>query len=348
MKKRNQILYTFFAFISLIVTIVPVYADRGIEIVGSSTVYPFSTVVAERFSQIVGGKTPKIEATGSGAGIKLFCAGDGEGTIDITNSSRRMKASEQKICAQSGVKDIIEVKIGYDGIVIAQSLSSEKFELTPKEMFLALAKYVPNASGKLIRNPNETWNNVNSDLPNTQIILYGPPPSSGTRDSFVELVLEEGCQKFPSIKAIKEQDEKTFKAVCHGIREDGLFIEVGENDNLIVQKLHNEPRALGILGYSFLEQNSDRLRGIAISGIEPKFEYIISRKYPISRSLYLYVKKSHLEYKGNLSDFIDFFVSEDVMGEDGLLIDRGLIPLSIDEYHEVLSAVDDKIPMLQL
>lgn len=348
--KKNYFKILWMMF-SVILMNAPTSAAESIEIVGSSTVYPFSTVVAERFSQIIGGKTPKIESTGSGGGIKLFCSNDSSSAIDITNSSRRLKKSEQQICQKNGIEDIIEVKIGYDGVVIVQSWVSEVFQLkhlTRREIFLALAKQIPDSSGKLRKNRNKRWRDINPTFPNFKIVVYGPPPTSGTRDAFAELVLEEGCQTFPQLQELKKQDKIKFKVVCHSIREDGAYIEAGENDNLIIQKLTNKPRAIGILGYSFLEQNSDVLRGIYIEEVEPTFDTILEGSYPLSRPLYFYAKKSHIDKTTDLGQFLDFFVSEDVMGEDGFLVDRGLIPLPLDEYEDVKSRVINRISMPQL
>lgn len=317
-----------------------------IEIVGSSTVYPFSTVAAERFSQITGNKAPKIESTGSGGGMKLFCKGAGAGAPDITNSSRRMKASEQKLCRENGVSGVIEVKIGYDGIVIAQSLDGEEMQLTREDVFLALARQIDDGSGALIDNPHATWRDVNPALPAKAIHVYGPPPTSGTRDAFSELVLEKGCaQSSEAIAAMKKSDKKKFKAVCHAIREDGAYVEAGENDNLIIQKLTAAPDALGVFGYSFLEESADKVRGLPVDGVVPTFEAIADGGYPVSRPLYFYVKKAHLGKTAALEEFVDFFVRQDVMGEDGFLSERGLIPLPPGEYADVAAAAKGRQDM---
>ena len=249
-------------------------ARDQIRIVGSSTVFPFSTAVAERFGKTTDFKTPVVEATGSGGGLKLFCAGVGVGHPDVTNSSRRIKASEVKMCADNGVAEVVEVKIGYDGIVVANSKKTAQYELTLKDLFLALAKDVPDGEGKLIANPYKTWKDVNPGLPAAKIEVLGPPPTSGTRDAFVELALEGGCKSFDWIKALKKSDKNRYKAICHTIREDGAYVEAGENDNLIVQKLEANPDALGVFGFSFLDQNSDKVQGSKIDGVEPEFELI--------------------------------------------------------------------------
>ncbi|MGH8165978.1 MAG: substrate-binding domain-containing protein, partial [Woeseiaceae bacterium] len=265
-----------------------------IYIVGSSTVYPFSTVVAERFGRGSSFKTPKVESTGSGGGLKLFCDGVGVQYPDIANSSRAIKQSEIDACAANGVDDIIEVKIGYDGIVIANAIGSPEMNLTREEIFLALAKQVPgDAEGELVANPHRRWSDINPDLPATNIEVLGPPPTSGTRDAFVELAMEGGCKSIPWIAAIASSDEDRFKSICHTIREDGAFIEAGENDNLIVQKLEGNSRAMGIFGFSFLDQNADKVKPAGVDGVVPTFDTISDGTYPVSRPLYFYAKKAH-------------------------------------------------------
>jgi len=305
-----------------------------IEIVGSSTVYPFAAVVAEAFGKSTEYKTPKIESTGSGGGFKLFCQGVGQNHPDITNSSRRIKQSEVDLCATNGVKDIVEVKVGYDGIVFANSKKADVLSITLKDMFLALAKEVPNPSGSetLIANPYTTWSEVNPDLPKIKIEVLGPPPTSGTRDAFVELAMEGGCKTFDWIAAIKGVDKNQYKSICHSIREDGAYVEAGENDNLIVRKLEANPKAFGIFGYSFLDQNSDKVQGAKVEGVEPEFDAIAEGDYPISRSLYFYVKKAHVGVTPGLQEFAAEFLSEKASGEEGYLSDRGLIPM-LEEEH---------------
>ncbi|CAM3556038.1 PstS family phosphate ABC transporter substrate-binding protein [Paraphotobacterium marinum] len=312
-----------------------VFARDTINIVGSSTVYPFATVVAEKFGKGSQFRVPKIESTGSGGGLKLFCQGLGVNTPDITNASRKIKASEIELCKKNSVNEIVEVKIGYDGIAIANSKKSAPVNLTLKEIFLALAKNVPNDKGKLIPNPYTHWNQINSNLPNQKIEVLGPPPTSGTRDAFVELAMEGGCKAFPSILKIKKEDKAKYKAVCHAMREDGAYIEAGENDNLIVKKLEKNPNAFGIFGFSFLEQNLDKVHGSKINNIEPNFSSIGDGKYPISRSLYFYVKKAHLDVIPGLKEYVLAFTSKNAIGPDGYLTDRGLIPLAPSEWKIV-------------
>ena len=300
-----------------------------IEIVGSSTVYPFTTVVAETFGNKTKFKTPKIESTGTGGGAKLFCAGVGIDSPDITNASRRMKKSEFDTCQKNGVKDIIEVQVGFDGIAFANSKKAEKMTLTRKDIYLALAKTVPGKNeGELMLNPYTTWKDVNPALPAIKIEVLGPPPTSGTRDAFAELALEGGCKTFPAIAALKKTDGDLYKATCHEVREDGHFIEAGENDNLIVQKLEANPNALGVFGFSFLDQNSDKVQGSIIDGSDLSFDTIADGSYPVSRPLYFYVKAAHIGKVPGIKEFLAEFVSEDSFGEDGYLLEKGLIPLS--------------------
>ena len=310
-----------------------------IEIVGSSTVYPFATVVAETFGKKTKFKTPKIEATGSGGGLKLFCSGNGIDTPDITNSSRRIKKSEVALCAKNGVNNITEVQVGFDGIAIANAKKGSTFNLSLKDIFLALAKEVPgDKEGELIENPYKTWKEVNADLPNIKIEVLGPPPTSGTRDAFAELALEGGCKKIDWIKALKKTDKSKYKSLCHTIREDGAYIEAGENDNLIVQKLVKNKDALGVFGFSFLDQNADKVKGAVIDGVEISFENIADGQYPVSRPLFFYVKGDHVGKVPGIAEFLAEFTSEDAWGDDGYLTEKGLIPLSEEKREEIATA----------
>jgi phosphate transport system substrate-binding protein len=301
----------------------------SINVVGSSTVYPFTTVVAERFGKVTRFKTPHIESTGTGGGMKLFCASNAIDTPTMANASRRMKKSEFDMCADNGVTDITEVILGYDGIVVANSKKASQMSLSRKDLFLALAKEVPAKDGseKLVANPYKTWKDINSSLPATKIEVLGPPPTSGTRDAFLELVMEDGCSHFSWIKALKKKDKSKYKQICHSIREDHAYIEAGENDNLIIQKLNTNTKALGIFGFSFLEQNSDIIQGSLIDNVEPTFEGISDGTYPVSRPLYFYVKNSHANKVPGVMEFLDEFTSKGAMGDEGYLTDRGLIPL---------------------
>ena len=314
-----------------------------ISIVGSSTVYPFATVVAERFGRTTGYKTPKIESTGSGGGMKLFCSGLGTQSPDITNASRRIKSSEFKDCQNNGVKEIVEVKVGYDGIAIANSRKSTQFKLTRKEIFLALAKEVPAKDGseRLIDNPYERWSEINASLPNTKIEVLGPPPTSGTRDAFAELALEGGCKKIGWIKAMKKKDKSRYKQICHTVREDGAYIEAGENDNLIVQKLEANPAALGVFGYSFLDQNLDKVQGSLVDGVAPEFEDIAAGKYPVSRPLFFYVKKAHIGKVPGIREFLSEWNKESTWGDEGYLTERGLIPMPTTERRQFSSDIKE-------
>ncbi|PLX46448.1 MAG: phosphate ABC transporter substrate-binding protein [Desulfobulbaceae bacterium] len=304
-----------------------------IAVVGSSTVYPFATVVAEQFGKTTQFKTPKIEATGSGGGLKLFCSGVGVEFTDMTNASRRIKKSEVEQCDKNGVKDIIEIKIGYDGIVLANSKKVKPLQVTRKEIFLALAKEVPDPKGgaSLIPNPYSKWSDINAGLPDIKIEVLGPPPTSGTRDAFMELVMETGAEDFGWIKALSDSDKSEFKKIAHTMREDGPFVEAGENDNLIVQKLDVNPDAVGIFGFSFLDQNTDKIQGALIDGVEPTFEAIAEGQYPVSRPLYLYVKKAHAGVIPGFNEFLNEFTSEKAWGEDGYLADKGMIPMPDEE-----------------
>lgn len=306
-------------------------ARDNIEIVGSSTVFPFATVVAETFAKKTGRPAPKVEATGSGGGMKLFCGGTGINTPDITNASRRIKQSELDQCKANGVSPV-EVKVGYDGIAIANSKQADAFALTRKDLYLALAKDVPQGDdGNLVPNPYKMWNEVNPDLPAQKIEVLGPPPTSGTRDAFVELAMEGGCTTFDRIKAEKKKDKANYKAICHNIREDGAYIETGENDNLILQKLDTNPNALGIFGFSFLDQNEDSVQGASIDGVDIDFDNIAAGDYPVSRPLYIYVKKEHAKTMTDIAGFIGEFTSDDAWGEDGYLADKGMIPMPEEE-----------------
>ena len=322
-------------------------ARDQINIVGSSTVYPFATVVAERFGKSTTYKTPKIESTGSGGGLKLFCAGVGVSTPDITNSSRKIKSREVETCSKNGVGDVTEAKIGYDGIVLANSKAVAPMELTRREIFLALAREVPDPDGteSFVANPYTTWKDVNPALPDSKIEVLGPPPTSGTRDAFAELALEGGCKTFAWIKAMRKKDKKMYKSYCHSVREDGHYIEAGENDNLIVQKLTANPSALGVFGFSFLDQNSDKVQGSIVDGVAPTFEAISDGSYPVSRPLYFYIKNAHLDAIPGIREFVAEFMSDKASGADGYLSEKGMIPMSTDERGELVPKVTSFTPL---
>ena len=297
-----------------------------IRIVGSSTVYPFATVVAEQFGRGGKFKTPIVESTGTGGGLKLFCAGAGADTPDVANASRRIKASEVELCGKNGVSPITEVKIGYDGIVLAHSKKTPGINLSRRQLFLALAKEIPGAGGALVSNPHKSWKDVDPSLPARKIEVLGPPPTSGTRDAFNELAIEAGCKTFPALAALEASDNARFKKTCLSIREDGVYVEAGENDNLIVQKLVANANAVGVFGYSFLSQNTDVIAPETVEGVTPDFEDILSGKYSLSRPLYIYVKDAHAASIPGLRELVNEFASEKAIGEFGYLVDKGLIP----------------------
>jgi phosphate transport system substrate-binding protein len=305
----------------------PALARDQIRIVGSSTVYPFTTTVAENFGKTSGMKTPVVESTGTGGGMKLFCSGAGEDTPDMTNASRQIKKSEFEECAKNGVTEIVEIKVGFDGLSIAASKEAAPMKLTKEQIFLALAKQVPDKNGKLIDNPNKLWSDIDPSLAKEKIEVLGPPPTSGTRDSFMELAMEPGAAKFKSLADLKKSDVKAYDAVWKSMREDGAFVEAGENDNLIVQKLQANPKAVGIFGFSFLEENSSTIQDVEIDGVKASYESIASGEYKMSRPLYVYVKKQHVGVVPGIAEFVAEYVSEKALGEDGYLGAKGLITL---------------------
>ena len=325
-------------------------ARDQINIVGSSTVYPFSTVVAETFGNKTGIKVPKIESTGSGGGMKLFCKGLGTSHPDITNASRRIKKNEFNKCKENGI-DVVEIKVGYDGIVIANSKKAKLLNLTKRQIFLALAKQVPEGNkegGNLIDNPNKKWSDIAPNLPNKKIEVLGPPPTSGTRDAFNELAIEGGCKTFPKLKAIKKQDKKKYKAICRAVREDGAFIEAGENDNLIVQKLVENESAFGVFGFSFLIENEDKIQGSTVDGMAPTMETIADKSYGVSRPLYFYVKLAHVDIIPGIREFLEEYTSEDSWGPGGYLEERGMIPMPESEREFFKKNAEEIIPLTKL
>ena len=325
-------------------------ARDQINIVGSSTVYPFSTVVAETFGNKTGIKVPKIESTGSGGGMKLFCKGLGTSHPDITNASRRIKKSEFNKCKENGI-DVVEIKVGYDGIVIANSKKAKLLNLTKRQIFLALAKQVPEGNkegGSLVDNPNKKWSDIDPNLPNKKIEVLGPPPTSGTRDAFNELAIEGGCKTFPKLKAIKKQDKKKYKAICRAVREDGAFIEAGENDNLIVQKLVENENAFGVFGFSFLIENEDKIQGSTVDGKAPTMETIADKSYGVSRPLYFYVKLAHVDVIPGIREFLAEYTSDDSWGPGGYLEERGMIPMPENEREFFKKNAAEIIPLTKL
>ena len=323
-------------------TAVPALAARDqIRIVGSSTVYPFTTAVAEQFGKSTGMKTPVVESTGTGGGMKLFCAGVGEDTPDFTNASRPIKKSEFEDCQKNGVTEIVQLEVGFDGLSIAQSKDATPLSLTKEQLFLALAKNIPDKDGKLIPNPNKTWKDVDASLPDVKIEVLGPPPTSGTRDSFAELVLEAGALKLPGMADMKKADAKAFEAVWKSIREDGAYVEAGENDNLIVQKLTANPTALGIFGFSFVEQNGNAIKDIPIDGVEATYDTIADGSYKVARPLFVYAKKQHIGTIPGMAEFIAEYVSDKAIGEDGYLADKGLVTLPGEEADKTRAVAKD-------
>ncbi len=325
-------------------------ARDQIRIVGSSTVYPFTTAVAEAFGKSSGGKTPVVESTGTGGGFKLFCAGVGADHPDVANASRAIKKGEFDDCQKNGVKDIVELKVGIDGLVMANAKAGPALALTQDMVFKALAKEVPDADGKLVANPNKTWKDVNASLPDEKIEVLGPPPTSGTRDSFLELVMEKGAETYPALKAMKDADKKdntkTFEKVWKSIREDGAWVDAGENDNLIVQKLEANPKAVGVFGYSFLEENTAKIKAVKMGGVEPDYDSIASGKYPVSRPLFIYVKKQHAGVIPGLKEFVAEYTSGKSMGEDGYLAKKGLVPLPKADREAVVKAASGLVAMV--
>jgi phosphate transport system substrate-binding protein len=318
-------------------------ARDQIRAVGSSTVFPFTTTVAENYARTSGRKAPIVESTGTGGGFRLFCAGVGTQHPDISNASRPITKSEIETCAKNGVTSITEVKIGFDGIVLAVKKGSAKFDLTRQQVWLALARQVPR-NGQLVANPHQRWSDIDPSLPNIAIEVMGPPPTSGTRDAFVEMVLDFGCKDFAEIKAIA--DARARAQACAAIREDGKFIEAGENDNLIVQRLvAGQGVAIGIFGYSFLEENLDKLQAKHVDTVEATFENISSGKYPVSRSMFVYVKNAHAGVIPGLREFVSEYVSDRSMGENGYLEKKGLIPLPKAEREKVRSNASNLTPM---
>lgn len=321
----QNIAATAFAMSAVVATAVSAQSRDQIHIVGSSTVFPFSTAVAEQFGRTTDFRTPIVESTGSGGGLKLFCSGIGTSHPDIANASRRMKASEFETCQANGVTEITEAVIGYDGIVVAGARSGPDFGLTLSQLVIALAENGPKP---------EKWSDIDPALPAIKIEVLGPPPSSGTRDAFEELVMHEGC-------------ETTDLVDCDGvsIRVDGAFVESGENDNLIVSKLEVNPNALGVFGFSFLDQNADALKGAVIDDVTPTFDNIASGDYPIARSMFFYLKNAHVGVVPGLQEYAMEFMSDAAVGEDGYLVDLGLIPLPADVSEQTKGDVANLEPM---
>lgn len=326
---KRQLLTLLVALPAALVTNVNAAEERDqIRIVGSSTVYPFASYVTEEFGATTDYKTPVIESTGSGGGLKLFCEGDGMDTPDITNASRRIKPSELETCMDNGVTDITEAIIGYDGIVVAHHIDNEPLKLTREQLFLAVAAEVPQ-DGKLVPNPYKKWNEIDSSLPNKEIVVLGPPGTSGTRDAFEELVMEAASEDMDGYGGEGYTD----------VRQDGPWVDSGENDNLIVQRIARSADAFGVFGYSFLEENADKLQAATIDGIEPTPDTISSGDYPVARSLFFYIKNSHADNVAGMDEYVKMFMNEKMIGDRGLLKRIGLINLPESMRKEVQERV---------
>jgi phosphate transport system substrate-binding protein len=311
---------------------------------GSSTVFPFATRVAETVSKTSGGAAAKVESLGTGGGFKLFCGGSGANYPDIADASRPMKKSEWDKCQAAGVTEIVEIKIGYDGIVLADAKTSPVFKVTREQLYRALAAEVPAGSG-FGPNTAKTWADAGKGLPAESILVYGPPPTSGTRDAFLELAMEKGAEKLPVLAALKKSNEDDFKAKTHKLRSDGAWVDAGENDNAIVQTLEKTPGATGVFGYSFLENNMDKVKAATVDGVAPSFDTISSGAYPLSRSLYIYVKKANIGVTPGLREFLEGFTSDAATGKGGYLQQRGLIPLPPADHEAQKAMVKSLTPM---
>lgn len=320
-------------------------ARDQIRAVGSSTVYPFTTAVAEQFGKSGGGKTPVVESTGTGGGMKIFCEGVGVDKADVTNASRRMKKGEFELCQKNGVKDIVEIKIGFDALTLAHSKKGKPLALTTTQLFLALAEKIPDADGKIIANPNKMWSDIDKALPAIKIEVLGPPPTSGTRDSLHELFLEAGAKKIPALAELAKSDVKAFDNLWKSIRKDGAYVEAGENDNVIVQKLEANADAFGVFGYSFLEENAAKLVGVKFDGIEPSAETVNNGKYAGARAMFVYVKKAHVGVIPGLDKFAAEYVSDKALGASGYLGRKGLVTLPKAELETVRASVTAMTPM---
>ena len=303
--------------------------------------FPYSQAAAEEFANKTGKPAPVVESTGTGGGFKVFCGGIGPDFADITGASRAIKDSEVKLCADKGVTDITEALIGYDGLSIAHASSAPEMDLTREQIFKALAAELPDGNGGFVANPNKKWSDIDASLPAFDIVAFGPPPTSGTRDAFVELVMHEGCKDLPGMADLKKADGDKWNEVCSRMRQDGPFVEAGENDNLIVQRLESDPNAVGIFGYSFLYENADKLKPVLVEDVAPSFDTIADGSYPVSRPLFFYVKNAHRDVIPGMKDFLAEYVSEGALGADGYLAERGLTPLADDKRREVQKAVTE-------
>jgi phosphate transport system substrate-binding protein len=324
------------ALTALVATAGAAQARDQIQIAGSSTVLPFANIVAEQFGKTFAGKfkTPIVESGGSSAGLKTFCSGVGENTIDIANASRKIKAGEIEECKKNGVAEIQEIRIGYDGILFASSTKSGKFALEPKHLYLAVAAQVP-VKGKLAANPYTNWKQIDASLPDQPIMIFIPGEKHGTREVFEERVLEAGCHTFAEIKAL---DAKAQANACKAVRKDGLAVDIDGDYTETLARIQRTPTAVGVFGLSFYEQNKDKIQVATVSGIVPTVDTIASGKYPVSRPLYFYVKKAHLSVIPGLKEYVDFFLSDKMVGEEGMATDKGLIPMPKPELTQMRAA----------
>jgi phosphate transport system substrate-binding protein len=327
--------------VALSAPVVQAQTRDQIRIVGSSTVFPYTQAVAEQYAAATGSPAPVVESTGTGGGFQVFCAGVGPDHPDLTGASRAMRKSEYDLCLENGVESVTEILIGYDGLSVAHASGAPDFGLTKAQLFKALAATVE-VGGEIAANPYRNWNEIDASLPASPITVFGPPPTSGTRDAFVELVMVPGCETFPAIDVLAgdRRDE-----VCERMRQDGPFIEAGENDNLIVQRLQADAAALGIFGYSFLFENGDTLKAVAVDGVTPNAETIADGSYPVSRPLFIYVKNAHRGVIPGLDEFVAEYVAEAAFGPEGYLSERGLIVLPDDRRAAVAEAATTGAPM---
>lgn len=324
------------ASISMMLAANTAQARDQIRIVGSSTIFPLTTKVAEYFGKTTGEPAPVVESTGSGGGFKLFCGGIGAEYPDIVDASRQITGSETAICAANSVRNISEIKIGFDGIVLMGGRNAPTMSLTARQLYLALARTVP-VQGASVPNPNVKWSDIDADLPDIPIRVYGPPPTSGTRDLMGQLLMDKGCATFSDIASLEASDPESFRLLCRTIREDGAYIAAGENDRLVISKLEKDPKSYGVMGFNNLDRNREATRGVPINGIEPGYDTILDGSYPGSRALYLYVKDDHRQLVRTLAPFISTYVSDAVIGEEGLLAENGLVPLPDDERADALA-----------
>ena len=336
----KKIINVFLGFLIALSFTTTSYSRDQIKIVGSSTVYPYATVVAEKFGKSGKFKTPGIESTGTGGGMKLFCAGGGANHPDVTNASRAIKPKEIELCKKNGVTEIIEIIVGNDGISFAHSVSAPDADFTKEQLWRALAAKV-DIDGKLLENPYKKWSDIDANLPNKKIEILIAPPTSGTRDAWNSLVMTKGCTK--TAKSLYESAGKKAKKECAKIREDGYAVEAGENDTLIIQKLSSNPDAFGFFGYSYLVANKDKIKASSVDGVQPSLEGIQDYSYPIARPLFFYVKKAHVGVIPGIKEFLKEFTSKKAMSNRGYLAKIGLVPLASDKYKATRTAALDLV-----